>query len=282
MKLKTRIFFRYNYLLFSALFLFNSPAYTSFEDLIHSARAAAMGEAFVGLANTSQAILINPAGLADFKSLEFASFYYRPYNLKELTSATMTFTLPLRYFVPGLAIQQYGHSNYLENSINVALSKNYRRLFSYGITCRLMHLKIKNYGADFAFGMDLGLLIHPNEKTAFGFVIKNINRPKIGQINEPVPPILVSGVCIRPFPNLYLTGDLYKHIDFPVDLRSGLELKLSNFLLLRGGVASEPARFSLGFGLHLYTISIDYTFVSHPTLNLTHLISISFIQKTKN
>ncbi len=276
MNLKKCKRYRYNYFLFSALFLIYSSLYASFEDLINSARAAAMGEAFVGLANSSQAIFINPAGLAELKSLELSAFYFRPFGIKELGYTAIAMTRPCRYFVPGLAIQQYGYSNYHETSLNITLSKTSRRNFSYGATFRLMHLMIKNYGSTFTAGFDLGLIIHANEKTAFGFVIKNINQPQIGQIKERIPPILVSGICIKPFPQMFLTCDLYKHFDFPIDLRTGLEYKLSNFLILRGGVSSEPSRFSLGFGLQFHSISTDYAFVSHPTLNLTHLISISF------
>ncbi|MBN2091421.1 hypothetical protein JW964_17545 [candidate division KSB1 bacterium] len=282
MNLKKRNNFCYNYLLFSALFLIYSPTYASFEDLLNSARAAAMGEAFVGLANSSQAIFINPAGLTGLNSLEFSSFYYRPYGIKELTYTTLTLTHPFRNFVPGLAIQQYGYSNYHETSINLTLSKAFRQIFSYGATCRFMHLNIKNYGSSTTVGFDLGLIIHANTKTSFGFVIKNLNQPQIGQSKENIPPILVSGVYIKVFRPLNLVFDVYKHFDFPVDLRTGLEYELSRFIILRGGVASEPSRFSLGVGLKFHSVITDYAFVSHPTLNLTHLVSISFSRPLKN
>lgn len=276
MYLAKRSNYWYNYLLFSALFLIYSPLYASFEDLVNSARAAAMGEAFVGLANSSQAILINPAGLAELKSLEFSSFYYRPFGIKELTYTSIAITHPFQHFVPGLAIQQYGYSNYHETSLNLTLAKISRQTFSYGATFRLLHLNIKNYGSMSTFGIDLGLIIHANEKTSFGFVIKNINQPQIGKIKEGVPPILISGVCLKPVNSLNLTCDIYKHFDFPVELRTGLEYKLSNFLILRSGVSSEPSRFSLGLGLLFRSIITDYAFISHPTLGFTHLFSISF------
>ncbi len=281
MNLKKRYNHRYNYLLFSALFLIYSTTYASFEDLLNSARTAAMGEAFVGLANNSQAIFINPAGLVRLKSLEFSSFYYRPFGIKELTYTSFAFTYPFRYLVPGVAIQQYGHSNYHETSVNFTFSRTSHQIFSYGATCRFMHLNINNYGSTTTIGFDLGLIIHANKKTSFGFVIKNMNKPQIGQLKEDIPPILVSGISIKPFRQLNLTCDIYKHFDFPVDFRTGLEYESCEFLIFRGGVASEPSRFSLGFGLKFYSVIIDYAFVSHPTLNLTHLVSVSFSRKLK-
>jgi competence ComEA-like helix-hairpin-helix protein len=258
------------------LLLICTPGQASFEDLGIGARQQGMGEAVVGFVNSSDAIFWNPAGLAGTDGFEASTYFSRPFGLKELAHNTLSLTAPVGKFNTGIGIQSFGYSAYRENSFAVAIAGNYQQKLSVGITLKYLSLSIKNYGSDATVGLDAGLLVNYSPRLAFGFMTKNFNRPRIGSQHQYLPQIFVTGVLLRPYANLNLTFDIYKDIRFPFDPRAGIEYRLFNKFFLRAGTAWEPARYSLGFGLNGPHFQIDYAFYSHPTLNLTHLFSVTF------
>ena len=259
-----------------AFLIISTSTRASFEDLGVGARAIAMGEAFVGLANASDAIFMNPAGISTLRGYEISVFYARPFGLKELAYQTLACTWPTPYFNPAIGIQTFGYSVYRETVFNFTCAHHYQRKIFYGLNCRYMTLAIQNYGSTGTLGLDFGMLVQTSPLFSFGFVAKNFNRPRIGQHQEYLPQIFSSGIMIHPFNKLVLTFDIYKDIHFPIEPRAGIEYQLFDYLALRAGTALEPARFSLGFGLRLKSCEINYAFYSHQTLNLTHQISLVF------
>lgn len=258
------------------LLLICLPAWASFEDLGIGARQQGMGEAFVALANTSDAVFWNPAGLAGPPDFEVSTYYARPFGLKELAHNTLSLRMPVGKINAGLGIQSFGYAVYRENSYTAGIAGNFQGKLGYGINLKYLSLSIKNYGSDAAFGVDVGLLLNYSPQVAFGFVAKNVNRPTLGSQQEYLPQIFVSGFCFKPRPDLNITLDIYKDIRFPLDPRAGIEYRLFSKIYLRAGTAWEPARYSLGLGLAFFHFQIDYAFHSHPTLNLTHLLSVTF------
>lgn len=258
------------------LIVIYSPVSAGFEDLGVGANALAMGNAFIGLANTSDAVFINPAGLSLSPNLEFSTFYSRPFGLKELSYSTFSCKFSTPYVYPAIGIQTFGYNIYRENSFNISLARHYENKIFYGMTFRYMHLAIKNYGSTGTMGVDLGIIIRASTQFSLGFVAKNVNRPTIGRHKESIPQIYATGILVKPFPALRVTFDIYKDIRFPVEPRMGIEYRLFNNLFLRAGSSWEPAHFSAGFGLGLKMFNLNYAFYSHLALNLTHQLSITF------
>jgi hypothetical protein len=254
--------------------LFPFTLHASFEDLGSNARASGLGEAFVGLAQTSDAIFINPAGLARLSGFEMTTFFSRLFGLKELNYSTLTVALPFRRYTPALGIHHFGYAAYRELSVNLALASHFQHKIYYGITCRYLALAIKNYGSAATLSLDLGFILQTSPTFALGLVLKNWNRPQIE--SERLPQIISSGLAVIPFPDLILTFDIYKDIHFPLDTRAGIEYQLFRILSVRAGLASEPARFCLGWGIQIQNWHFDYAYRMHPILGGTHQLSLSF------
>lgn len=253
-----------------------SPGLASFEDLGIGARQQGMGETYVGLANFSDAVFGNPAGLAEIQALQSATYYSRPFGLKELAHHTFSLAIPVRNWGAGIGLQTFGYSAYRENSYTFAVAGRYAEKLSFGFSLKYLSLSIINYGSDGTIGLDAGLQVKYSSRLVFGFVTKNWNRPQLGHQKQYLPQIFVSGFLFQPHPNLNLTFDIYKDIRFPLDPRAGIEYCLLQRIYLRAGTAWDPARHSLGFGLKSQYFQIDYAFYSHSTLNLTHLFSVTF------
>lgn len=252
------------------------PCYPSFENLTVGARPLALGGAFVGLADNSDAIFINPAGIGRIETINISGFYARPYGLKELAHRTLGMVYPNRYFSFGAAIQAYGYNLYNETSFTLALSRGYLKKIYYGLSIRYMRLRIKGYGSAGCFGLDAGILLKPDSNLSIGVFSGNLSRSTIGRDKEKLPQIYSTGLYYQPFHQIGLTLDVYKDVSFPIEYRYGIEYKALQYIDIRVGIANNPARFSAGFGLHLKRLCFDYAIYTHRDLGLSHQFSISF------
>jgi hypothetical protein len=83
-------------------------------------------------------------------------------------------------------------------------------------------------------------------------------------------------MSLSPATGLILNMDIFKDIDFPAELRVGIEYRILNRLALRTGMTTQPDNFSAGLGLSFSYFAVDYAMTSHPDLGITHQFGIQF------
>ena len=270
-----------NYLIFTIQLFFSSLCYSSFEDLGVGARFQAMGGTAAAFVNSPDAIFLNCSGLAMVNRYEASFYYSNPFGIKELNFGTVAGTIPLKWGVVGLASKTFGNKLYRENEFISSYANSAKQKFYYGFSIRYMGLSISKYGSDSALGLDIGFIAVLNSRIKWGFYSQNINRPNISSNKEPIPQIFRTGLSINPVSNLQVNFDVYKDVKFPTELRFGFEYTLLNRLALRSGFISEPAQFCAGFGVVFSIATIDYAFLTHNDLGITHQFSLSISLKRK-
>jgi len=254
--------------------LFRSDAYASFELKGSSARIQALGQAYVGLANTPEAIFMNCSGLAQLTSFSGSVFYTRPFEMKELNYGSLAAIVPtpLGNFATGLI--GFGNEYYREQSFILAVSRSARHNYYYGFNLHYMKLQISGYGSDFSVGVDFGFLIKMSKQLNWGFFATNLNRATLGRGEDNLPQTFCSGISIFPLNNLLLNLDLFKDSRLPLEFRCGIEYLLFNRIALRSGFATEPAQFCAGLGFQFSHVAVDYAVTTHQSLGLTHHFSL--------
>lgn len=258
--------------------------YASFELKGNSARIQAMGQAFIGLANTSDAIFINCSGLAQLTYPAFSVFYTKPFGMKELSYGSFSAALPTNIGTFATGLISFGNELYSEQSLLLSINRAVNQNCFYGCNLHYMKLQISGYGSDFALGIDIGLLAKISSRVSWGFFTTNMNRARLGQNYEPLPQTLGTGISVCPTNDLVFNVDIYKDSLFPVEFRCGVEYRLLNRIALRSGFSTEPSQFCAGFGLLFSRIEIDYAVTTHQTLGLSHHFSlqIQFKSNKKN
>lgn len=133
--------------------------YAQFELLDLGAKPIAIGGAFTSLANNSNAVYYNPAGISQLPFREVSIFYSpAPYGLKELANGSVNFVEPTKFGAFGLSAKTYGFELYKELTVTATYSNNYRKKIFYGININYYNLKIQNYGSASTVGIDVGAL----------------------------------------------------------------------------------------------------------------------------
>ncbi len=248
----------------------------AFEDLPAGGRSLGLGSAFVAVAEGSESLLINPAGLSQTNNASLCLFYSRPFGLQELTYETFTAKVQTKLGNWGLGFQSFGNTLYRESTITVGWSHHVHQRFYFGVGFRSARLRIEKYGSDNAFIFDTGCILKLTDQCQWGASIFNLLQSRIGKSEEPLPQIMRTGICYKPFQGILLSAEMDKDVRYPIEIRAGAEIRPLSPLVLRFGFGREPDSFSTGFGLTWKYCIFDYAFTTHPLLGPTHQGSVSF------
>jgi hypothetical protein len=259
------------------LMLWSAAAIASTGDNGRGAKAIALGNAFVAIADNPWAVAYNPAGLTQLTTFQGSIFFVpRQFDLPELKTASLAVAVPFPFVSCGLSVEQFGFDLYRETSLTIAAGRTIDWGVSAGISLNLQRISIERYGSTQCLTVDLGLLARALDNLAFGFAMKNIAAAKIGSKGERLPQTLLMGVRSTPLPEFQLTLEMEKDTRYPFIVKAGVEQRFFDVLALRLGVASNPDKFSGGFGVRLSVFEFSYAGYSHAQLGWTHQIEISF------
>ncbi|HWA06138.1 MAG TPA: hypothetical protein VG961_06290 [Ignavibacteria bacterium] len=253
--------------------------YAQFELIDIGAKPISLGGAFTSLANNSNAVYYNPAGISQIPFREVSVFYSpAPFGLKELANGSVNYVEPTKFGAFGLSAKTYGFELYKEITVTATYSNNYKKRIFYGANINYYNLKIQNYGSASTFGVDIGGLAYLTDFLRWGFAAFNLNRPKIGTQDDKLPQVYRTGVSIQPRRELNFVLDIEKDTRYTTSVKAGIEYSLYDMIDLRAGIGTEPTKFSGGVGLYYSIFEIDYGFYNHQDLGLTHqgTITINF------
>lgn len=259
--------------LFSILSLsVNSRA--SFEINHSGVRARSMGLAYVGLADSPDAIFVNCSGLAQIERPGLSLYYFHPFGLKEISSGAFTAILPSKVGHFGAGFTSYGNEIYNEQTVSISFARSVRKKVFLGLNFHYMKLQINGYGSNFSRAFDFGFLVKLTESFHWGFSATNLNRARVGSADEHLPQTLSSGFSLRPARDLIFNMDIFKDIDFPAEFRCGIEYRVFNRIALRSGITTQPENFCAGLGFTFSYFTVDYGMMSHTDLGITHQFGI--------
>jgi hypothetical protein len=258
-----------------------------FDNLILSPRARAMGGAFVAMSDDETAIFTNPAGLAGQEGIGVYASYVDLYGYDFLDLGSVAARIPTTWgtFAVGgrvLAAEYQGVE--LEREYTFAIGHGFTVMedvhssLSFGYAANLYGLSFDadsvggdDLGSANALGFDVGVLGTLRGRTRFGFFMKNINNPKLGDPDaEDLPQWFTAGVAYSPYGGVDTSLELQKQDNEDLRACFGVELDVTDYFVLRGGLQNEPNRMSVGFGTHWQAIRVDYSYTSHAVLPGSH------------
>jgi long-subunit fatty acid transport protein len=278
------------------------------------ARAGAMGESFVSVANDASALYWNPAGLSQFRDNQVifshtswlvdikheflgAVYHLSPDDAVGL-SVTMLHTedMPVTTELQPLGNGTYFH--YGDLALGVTYSRKLTEQFSFGGTVRYFEetldvLKMRGTVIDLGtyYWTGLGSLRFSAVMSNFGNQVSPtgsvnlLDGSTVSQFQEFSPPAVFRfGFAFEPFQNetnaLTTSLQLNHPNDNSENVSLGAEYQYMKTLFVRGGyklnVDEEGFSFGVGFAtsLNLLSLSIDYGYAPFKNLGSVHRISM--------
>lgn len=286
-------------------FGFEKVGTTSFQFLkiFPGARANALSGAFTTLANNSESVFWNPAGLSkvygwdlavgytdwfmDVKLYNFsASYSMGDYGtlgflgiFSDVGSIEVTRVDRLGFvngvYNPGLTGEVFSPSSF---ALGVSYAKTVTDKFSFGLTMKYVRENLVFEKAD-AIVFDGGLLFNTGfHSVVIGAAVRNFG-PEVKFVDKgyPLPQTFNIGISSYLFSNndallgnfgdqsLLVSYDMIQPRDYDQMHSVGVEYGFSNMIFLRGGYTfnSDQEGLSAGVGLKYNNYKIDYSFNDH-------------------
>lgn len=241
-------------------------------------KAVALANAFVAIADDPWAIVYNSAGLTQLQDIQCAAFVVpEQFGLSELRTVALAVAVPVHFGTLGLKAERFGFDLYNESEFGLALARKIDGKISAGITADIHHIAISRYGSVTRLTLEAGMLANILARAALGFSVSNIAGATIGKNNERLPQVLCLGARWCPSNSLLLTLEAEKDVRYPASIKAGIEQKVVSALYLRGGIANNPDKYSIGIALQYLPITFSYAGYSHADLGWTHQIELSCV-----
>lgn len=220
----------------------------------------------------------NQAGLAYLENISTGIYYENRFLLKELSNSFFGFAFPSRFGTIALQLNYFGYSKYNESKIGLAYARKFGNILSFGIQLDYLNTKIGNdLGSRDIITFEAGAITQPVKNLRIGVHVFNPIRSKIADYNdERVPVILKMGMVYFFSDELILAIEAEKNIDYPINLKTGLEYGIKKSFFIRIGMNTNPTTFSMGFGCVLKQFKFDIASNYHQQLGFSPQLSIIY------
>lgn len=249
-------------------------------------RSAAMGT--VSVLNTDVfSVFTNQAGLAQIQSASAGVYAENRFLVPDLNFAAAAGVIPTANAGSfGLGVSYFGNQSYNETQIKLGYGRYIFEKLAIGIELDAMSLSINEFGSKLTMTFGVGVQYQFNDLLSVGAHFYNpipTDFNSYTDINEDrLPSLAKIGIGFSPSDKVLFVVETEKNIDKDFIFKAGLEYKLVKQFFLRAGVASNPTYASIGFGLNLGSLRIDFANSFHNVLGYSPHFSIRFVGKNKN
>ncbi len=219
------------------------------------------------------AIYHNPAAqnYCDKKTSYDISFENK-YNISGLNNIGIGGLRKIGLSTIGLALNQYGISEYNTKKIALSYSRSLLENFSFGIKFNYNNLTIKDYGNTNYFSSDIGLFTKINKQLNLSGHIANIAKSKNKADNDLTN--ISIGLTYMPSDKVFIMTEFYKVENRPLSPKIAFVYNIDKAFEIR--VGSDIGRAVLGFGVGYkignYRGRVGYS--SHQQLGGSYGISL--------
>lgn len=230
----------------------------------------------------SFSFLSNQGALGDLPKTSAGVYTEQKYGLKELAMYTAAAAVPVNKGGIGIAMQYSGFAGFNESQLSLAYGKNLGHV-SVGVQCNYNMMHIAGYGNDAAIGIEVGSQWQITPRVITGIHIVN---PPMGagkffnNAGEKLASLYQLGAGYEVSPQLFISAELSKEEDKPVNVQAGLQYSaVPDKLFARIGLATATASPYAGVGLQWKNCRADIFIRYHPQLGITPGLLLIFFGK---
>ncbi len=213
--------------------------------------------------------LNNQAALAKIKNIAAGVYGERRFLLAATSLYALAVAIPTDKGNFGVNIKYGGFKSFNESQIGLAYAKSLGSKVDIGIQFNYYSYKIPAYTSASTINFELGAIIHLTDKLNLGIHIYNPVGGKIAKTNEKLTAAYKVGIGYDISENLYVSTEIVKDENFPVNVNSGVQYRFMKQFFARIGIASATSTGYAGFGVGWGNFRLDITGSYHPQLGIS-------------
>lgn len=212
----------------------------------------------------------NQASLARVNQFSAGVYGEKRFMLNELSLYSLAFTLPAGPGNFGIKGNYFGFAAYNETQAGVAYARSLSNKIDVGVQFNYNAVKVAGYGNASAITAEAGVILHVSEKLHAGI---HINNPAGAKYNkgrsEKLPFVYASGLGYEASENFFVSAEMEKEEDQPMNVNAGFQYKFVPQLMARAGLSSATSTAWMGIGVIIKSFRIDAAASYHPHLGIT-------------
>jgi hypothetical protein len=227
-------------------------------------------------------VTANQASLAQLDYGGVALYGERRFMLAELNCYRAVFALPTRSGNFGLNAGYSGFTEFNETQFGLVYARKLGKKLDIGAQFNYNGIRIGAYGSAAAISFELGTIMHVSERLHAGIHINNPVGGKFGEDQqEKLSSVYTIGIGYEASDKFFISSEIVKEEDQPVNVNAGLQYKFLPQLLVRTGVSTATSTVWMGTGLSWKSFRIDVSASFHQQLGITPGLLVLFNFKSK-
>ena len=251
------------------IFIISVTTYAQLSNVVPNSQTTA--NAFVSDMHHWSAF-VNPAALSSLQEAEAGIAFENRFLIRELSTKSVDFALPLKYFHTGLSASYFGFATYHEMMVGIGFARDFSSRFSFGVQFNYLstYFSEQNRYSGILFPQ-IGLQTRLTPNLHLGFSVFN-----------PFQSHIVYELNIKRLPSIFSLGGSYffseefviriqadKELSSNYRFAAGVEYTMLEKLRFKAGI--QDAGFlvpNLGFGVIAGRLKLNLDAGLHPLLGL--------------
>jgi len=222
--------------------------------------------------------LNNPAGLAKLSQFSLGTSLEQRFLMKELGYYAVTTSIPVRTGVMGVSGLFTGYQSYSAQTFSLAYGMPFGKNIMAGASLVYIFQKAGNESQGLHLvSYKIGTIVGLSDKISLALVTFNpfqLSYKSEEYVNAPSDFII--GLSYQYNSSLLIIAELEKNLDYPFQIKTGIEFSYNERFVLRGGIRGFPASYSFGAALRVKKIQIEMASCYHQYLGFTPLLTLQY------
>lgn len=212
----------------------------------------------------------NQASLSNLTAFAAGLYGERRFFLEELSFYGASVALPTLGGNFGLNGVYAGNANFNEARAGLAYGRKLGNKVAIGAQFNYHSFRLRGYGNASSVNAEAGLLFHLTEQIHVGVHVYNPTGSKWNKTEEEsLPSVYTAGVGYDVSDKFFISAEAQKAENENVEVNAGLQYRLGNSIMARGGFSSATSTYFMGWGVTLKNVRLDVTASIHPQLGIT-------------
>jgi hypothetical protein len=229
--------------------------------------------------NDCWSIFGNQAGLAQIDRPTIGGAYQNMFLVKELSSSSGLFILPVQSSVFAFSVYQFGKTTFRQEKFGIAFARSLNPRLHFGIQFNYYRIffaeENRSVGSS---GMELGFQYNLSDRILLGIHALNPYKTSIktfsGEYSYPTR--FNIGAYFQLSESFGFMTELEKDLLYPLNIKTGLEYDILNKLIIRIGISGKPYQLSAGMGFAVKKLKIDLAVAYNQYLGNSPSVSFQY------
>ena len=208
----------------------------------------------------------NQAALAQVKNPTVGVYGEKCFLLNETSLYTAALAVPSSLGNFGVSVKYFGFKNFNESQVGLAYGRSLGNKVDIGVQFNYYGYRVPTYNSDNTVNFEIGAIVHLTDKLNAGVHVYSPVGGEFSKTNEKLTSAYTFGLGYDASERFFVSAELVKEEDFPVNLNAGVQYRFSKQFFARAGIASATSASYAGVGLGWGNFRLDLNGSYHPQL----------------